>query len=186
MVRFAISGTVLTVLALMLCATTALAIEKIKLDDKYDDAQRVNEASKHEAVMKFAEELGRFREELLRNDKNELTRIFGAASDRDLADFAMPVAQPRMVFVPGLRNPGAETQSEVYVVKDFAALKVWYLTDRKNPVALAVYFAADKALPRLTVDNIKERLAWDRERFKRLNKFVDERQAARTNGVGQA
>jgi hypothetical protein len=179
MVRFAISTAVLTVLPLMLCATTALAIEKIKLDDKYDDAQRLNEASKHQAVMKFAEELGRFREELLRKDKNELRRMFGGPSDRDLADFAMPVAQPRMIALPGLRNPGAETQSDVYAVKDFAALKVWYITDRDNPVGIAVYFAADKGFPRLKADNINERLAWDQERFNRLVKFVEERQAAK-------
>lgn len=179
MVRFVISATVLTVLALMLCATTALAIEKIKLDDKYDDAQRIDEASKQQAVMKFAEELGRIRQELLRKDKKELRRIFGGPSGRDLADFAMPVAQPRMIALPGLRNPGAETQCELYVVKDFAALKVWYLTDRDNPVAIAFYFAADKAFPRLKVDNLNGRLAWDRERFNRLIKFVKEPQAAK-------
>ena len=177
MVRFAFSATVLTALALTLCATTAQAIEKVKLDDEYDDAQRVEEASKHEAVVKFAEELGRFRQQLLRKDRGELRGIFGGPSGRNLADHAMPIAQPRMIALPGLRNPGAETQSEVYAIKDFAALKTWYLTDRDHPVAIAIYFAADKAFPRLKVDNLNERLAWDRERFQRLVKFVEAQQA---------
>jgi hypothetical protein len=179
MVRFAFSATVLTVLALMLCATPALATEMVNLDDKYDDAQRVGEASKHEAVKKFAEELGRFRQLLLRKDKRELRGIFGIPSARNLADYAMPVAQPRIIALPGLRNPGAQTRCEVYAVKDFAALKFWYLTDRDQPVAIVVYFAADKAFPRLKVDNLNERLAWDRERFQRLVKFMETQQAAK-------
>jgi hypothetical protein len=178
MVRSAYSATVLAVLVLLLCATTALAVEKIKLEDKHDDDQRVDEASKHEAVVKFAEELGRFRQQLLAKDKGELRRIFGDPLSQDLADYAMPVAQPRIIALPGLRNPGAETQSAVYAVKDFAALKVWHITDRGKPVAIAFYFAADKAFPRLKGDNLNERLAWDRKRFQRLVKFVEAQQAA--------
>jgi hypothetical protein len=178
MVRCALSATVLAVLLLLLCATTALAVEKIKLEDKHDDDQRVDEAAKQEAVVKFAEELGRFGQQLLAKDKGELRQIFGDPLSRDLADYALPVAQPRMIALPGLRNPGAETQSEVYVIKDFAALKVWHITDRDKPVAIAFYFAADKVFPRLKADNLDERLAWDRERFQRLVKFVKEQQAA--------
>jgi hypothetical protein len=67
----------------------------------------------------------------------------------------------------------------VYAIKDFAALKFWYLTDRDHPVAMAVYFAADMAFPKLKGDNLSERLAWDRERFQRLAKFLAARQAAK-------
>jgi hypothetical protein len=112
-------------------------------------------------------------------DRGELRRIFGGPSNRDVTDYAMPVAQPRLIALPGLRNPGVETQSEVYAIKDFAALKVWYLTDRDHPVAIAVYFATDKAFPKLKGDNLSERLAWDRERFHRLAKFVAAQQAAK-------
>jgi hypothetical protein len=169
----------LAVLVVLLCATTALALEKIMLEDKHDDAQRVGEVSKHEAVVKFAEDLGRFRQRLLAKGKGELRRIFGDPSSRDLEHYAMPLAQPRLIALPGLRNPGAETQSEVYAVKDFAALKVWYITDRDKPVAIAFYFTANKAFPRLKADNLNERLAWDRKQFQRLVTFVETQQAAK-------
>jgi hypothetical protein len=172
--RFIVSAFALVVLTLAFWPTNVWAIEIFELDDKQDDDQRIRNAANQEPVKKFAEELKRFRLELLEKDKGELRQIFRGPSTRDVTNWAMPVAQPRMIVLPGKRNAGAGTFSEVYAVKDFAALKVWYITDREKPVALLVYFAADKTFPKLTADNLDQRLRWDREHFQRLQKLVKE------------
>jgi hypothetical protein len=48
------------------------------------------------------------------------------------------------------------------------------------PVAqprLLVYLKVDRAFPKLTRDNLMERLAWDRDGFAKLVKVVESRQA---------
>jgi hypothetical protein len=175
--HFIVSSIALVVVTLAFWPTNVWAVEIIGLDDRQDDDQRIRNAANQEPVKKFAEELKRFRQDLLEKDKGDLRQIFRGPSPRDVTNWAMPVAQPRMIVLPGLRNLGAKTVTEVYAVKDFAALKVWYITDRERPVALVVYFAADRTFPKLTGDNLDQRLRWDRDHFDRLQKLIKELEA---------
>ena len=83
---------VITILAVMLCPAAASAIERVKLDDRYDDAQRLQEVSRKEAVRLFADDLEQFRQEMLRKTRRELHQLFGGPTEPKLADFALPVA----------------------------------------------------------------------------------------------
>jgi hypothetical protein len=151
--------------------------ERSQLVDKQDDTRLVAEAANNDAVKKVAGELDRFRNDLLQTDSGKLRKLFGG-STLDLEKFALPVAQPRTIVLPGLRNPNAETRIDTFAIGDFAALRVWSITDRDKPVAVAIYFAADKTFPRLTAVNLSDRLTWDQGRFDRLIKFVSEKQSA--------
>jgi hypothetical protein len=175
MIRFTVSEIALILLCLMLRPTIAQAVEIIRLQDHQDDAQRIEAVSKQESVRKFAEELGKFREKMLAKDQEELRRDYGPSA-MYIGDWAMPVAQPRTIALPGLRNGGATTYSEWYVFKD-AALKFWFISDRPKPVAMVVYFLPAKGFPKLNADNLSTRLAWDREHFQRMVKAVEERAA---------
>jgi hypothetical protein len=165
--------------ALMVFATRASAIERIGLSDPQDDPQRIQAVWQKEAVRAFEAKIERIRGELLAKGPEDIRRILGRPSDQDLKTYAFPVAQTRIICLPGLRQVDAQTRSDVHVVKDFAAVKIWYLTDRKNPVAAVIYLNVDKAFPKLTADNLKERLAWDGARLDRLAKVIERRQSGR-------
>ena len=89
----------------------------------------------------------------------------------------MPVAQPRGVALSGIDAGGRwnKSHTEFYPVGAFG-VEVWYGYDGKSPVAVFVYFKADPDFPKLTTSNVQERLAWDRDRFAKLVKLIEDRQ----------
>ncbi len=58
--------------------------------------------------------------------------------------------------------------TDFYILKDVAALEVYYGCDGEMPEAIVFYFPTDKDFPKLTRDNLAKRLAWDESHLKNM------------------
>ena len=110
---------------------------------------------------------------------DEMERMFGKPTKMPENTYAMPVVQPRGYGMPGARSTKGKDHTAFYAVADFAGLEVRYGADGKSARWVVVYFKVDKTFPKLTSDNLKERLAWDEERLLKLTKLVEERQKSK-------
>jgi hypothetical protein len=85
------------------------------------------------------------------------------------------------VGLPGIRSTDPKMNkdhTEFYRLGDTAGLTIFYSTDGVTPTAIVVFFRADNSFTRLTRDNLKDRLAWDRMRLKQLTEHLERRRAA--------
>ena len=56
-----------------------------------------------------------------------------------------------------------------------AALEVYYNRGGAYAEAITFYFATDKDFPKLTKDNLAQRLAWDEDHFKKLLSYCEKK-----------
>ena len=68
--------------------------------------------------------------------------------------------------------------TDFYIIKDVAALQVYYQIDGESPACFVFYFPTDKDFPKLTKDNLAKRLKWDEDHLKKLTGYVEKRTVA--------
>jgi hypothetical protein len=169
---------VIASMVLLLSAGSAPAgIERILWDD-CDDATIVRAVHEQKDVVKFQQKLDDFEKKLFPLKEKDFIALFGKSQAKPPKTYAMPVAQSRGLVLSGLRSGDPKDNkdhTEFYVIKDVAALEVWYQINGESPAAVIFYFPTDKDFPKLTNDNLAKRLAWDDDHFKKLVAHFDKR-----------
>jgi hypothetical protein len=158
-------------LTLLLAGSPACAVVFLSLDDEFDDWGLVSKARDRPAVKSARSKLDEFKRSLLRLKERDFVALFGRPQPKPARTYAMPVAQPRGLALSGIRysDPAMnKDHTDFYVVPGVAALEVYFGIDGESPAAIVLYFAAGKDFPKLRKDNLEKRLAWDADRFKRL------------------
>jgi hypothetical protein len=149
------------------------------LPNDLDDRKLVGEVHDQEAVKAFRKELDEFVEMLSKHKQPALEKLLGKPAGRSPKGYALPVAQPRLIGRSGRRYADEKLNKdhrEFYPIEQFAGIEVWYGIDGKSPGLVLVRFKADKTFPKLTKNNLKDRLAWDRARFLKLTRVIKKRQ----------
>jgi hypothetical protein len=108
----------------------------------------------------------------------DIEAMFGKPRPKADRTFAMPVAQPRGFGMSGLRHVDEKLNKdhkEFYLVGTFAALEIYYSLDGVSPNVILLHFRVDDTFPRLTKDNLRERLRWEQERWQKLEAYYEKR-----------
>ena len=164
-----------------LFAGNASASILIFLGDDFDKVKQVVAAANDPAVKTYSADLDRLKQRLRLLKERDVIALFGKPVPQPAKTFAMPVAQPRGLGLSGLRHTDPKKNKdhdEFYRVGDTAGLRIYYALDGVTPTAIVVYFRADNSFPKLTRDNLKDRLGWDRMRLKQFTEHLDRRRAA--------
>jgi len=130
-----------------------------------------------DAVKKFRADLESFQSAWAKLSEAEVEKLLGKPRARPAKTYAVPVAQPRVMITSGVGVFGEAPMDhkEFYPVGDGAGIEVWY--GRGNtPEVVIVYLKVDEAFRKLPEEGLKERLAWDQERFTKLAKVIEDRQ----------
>jgi hypothetical protein len=164
------------ILALLVFTFSALASLEMTLVDDFDDYFLVRTVSDQKAVRLFRKDLDEFKEKLRKMQEVEIEKRLGGPVAWRKKTYALPVAQEREIALGGLRFTDSKRHTSFYAVSHFGGVEVWYSHDGETPEAVIVYLKVDNYFPKLTSGNLEKRLAWDRERFTKLMKFVEERE----------
>jgi hypothetical protein len=170
----------LTLVAFLVASSPALAVRFLLLDDELDDIQLVRQAQDQPAVKPLWEKIDEYQGGLLRLKERDFIALFGKAQAKPAKTFAMPVSQSRVLRLSGIRyaDPARnKDHRDFYVIKDVAALEVYYHIDGESPGVVILYFPAGKDFPRLGKDNLEKRLAWDADHLRRLRAHTEARMA---------
>jgi hypothetical protein len=173
--------TLAVLFAFGLFAENASASILILLRDEFDDSPKIIAAANDPAVKTFRADLDALKDRLRLLKERDVIALFGKSVPKPAKTFAMPVGQPRGLGLSGLRYTDPKKNkdhTEFYRIGDTAGLKIYYALDGVTPMAIVVYFRADNSFPKLTRDNLKDRLAWDRMRLRQLTDHLDRRRAA--------
>jgi hypothetical protein len=144
--------------------------------DQADDFDLILAAADHPAVTTSREDLDRVERWILVRQLPEIERTLGKPVPRP-ADrvYAMPVAQPRVIMLSGLRYTDEKLNkhhTDFHPVGDVGAVEIRYGIGGERPAAVVVYLAVDEAFPKLTEENLARRVAWDRRRFRELVRII--------------
>ena len=150
-----------------------------EISDEFDNLIAVNAVRDRDTVTAFRAQIAKFEESLLQRKMGEIERLVGAPVPMPLKSYALSIAQPRLVALPGAGRLPSKRHTRFYRVQDSGGLQVWYGDDGETPILVVVRLKVDKSFPRvpdLSPKNLAARLAWERERFDKLVKFVEERE----------
>jgi hypothetical protein len=116
---------------------------------------------------------------LTKNEQAGIEKLLGKPRTKPASTYALPLAQPRRLLMSGigLLDKNSKRHDEFYPVADIGAIEVWYGLSGKSVEAIVIYLKVDKAFAKLTDKNLKERLAWDKERFDKMLKILEKRQS---------
>ncbi len=167
MVRIALSG---IVLVFGLISRSRADVTEI-VGDEFDDFALVLAVADDEAVKVFRKDVEAFASTILRKEEAEIEDLLGKATAKPAKTYTMPIAQPRIFGIPGFGN----TVARFYTVADSGGVEVYYSESARRAVAIIVYLKVAKDFPSLTGKNLRERLAWDKQRFTALVKAVNAR-----------
>jgi hypothetical protein len=168
----------LAVIVVCLLVTGASAVIKFYLDE-IDDAIIINAVADAEKVKESCKEIQELEKHLLKLDSVALTALLGKPVTKPAKTYAMPVGETRGLALSGLRlaednRPDSDFVS-FHPVGDFAAVEAYYSRynqDGPNPLAIRIYLKVDKAFPKLTKDNLDQRLAWDQGQLRKLVEHI--------------
>lgn len=173
-----IRSCLLAFIAVGVLVTEASAIIVMYLDD-VDDARIINAVADTDKVKesrKDVQELGRL---LMKLNRVTLTALLGKPAAKPAKTYAMPVGEIRGLALSGVRRADDKRPDSDFVsfhpIGDFAAVEVYYSRynqDGDTPLAVRIYLKVDKTFPKLTKDNLDQRLAWEQERLKKLTEHI--------------
>jgi len=169
---------VLSSIFVLLLADSSPAVIYMFLEDEFDDRALVRAVHEEKEVVKFRQKLDDFENKLLPLKEKDFIALFGKPQEKPAKLYAMPVAQPRGFGLSGLRYGDEKMNkdhTEFYVIKDVAALEVYYQINGESPAAIVFYFPTDKDFPKLTKDNLAKRLSWDDAHLKQLQAHFEKR-----------
>jgi hypothetical protein len=169
---------ILALLVVGALVTEASAVILLYLDD-VDDMRIVNAAANAEKVKVSCKELLELGNQLLKLKKPDLESLLGKSAEKPAKTYAMPVGEMRSLTLSGLRefndNRPEKDMVSFYPLSDFAAVEVYYSRHNQagdTPLAVRFYLKVDKTFPKLTKDNLDQRLAWEQGRLKKLAEHI--------------
>ena len=164
----------LPLLATLLLAAPARAQLITAVEDGFDDRKLVIAAQRDSDVA----ESGRIMEELkarLRELKKPgFEKLFGEPVPFPDKTYALPVCEPRMIGLPGLRHADEAKNKDhwaFYAVGEESGVQVYFGLDGETPGLILFRFRPNHAFSKLTEDNLGNRVSWDLDRFDRLLYF---------------
>lgn len=175
MLRFSLAA-----LSVLLLVANAQASIFLLLTDEVDDGDIVQRVREDADVKALAKDFDTLRRQLYPLKERDFEVLFGKPARKPAKTFAMPVAEPRALMLSGLHyaNPkDNKDHTEFYAIGDFAGMEVYYHIDGVTPQVILFYLRVDKDFPKLTKDNLTKRVAWERERLRRLPRVIEERRA---------
>lgn len=165
---------ILALLAFGVLVTEASAGIDLYLDE-FDDVRIVNAAANVDSVKVSRKELLKLGNKLLKLKRPDLESLLGKSVEKPANTYAMPVGETKNVSLPGLRdandNRPEKDMVSFYPLGDFAAVEVYYSRHNQagdTPLAVRFYLKVDKTFPKLTKDNLDQRMTWEQGRLKKL------------------
>lgn len=150
--------------------------------DQFDDPEIINAIADVEQVQEFREKLQGLADRLLKLDQVSLAAILGKSGEKPSKTFAMPLGETRNIVLSGTRSADDRRPDEDFVrfhpVSDFAAVEFYYSRQKTAgdaPLAMRIYLKVDKTFPKLTKDNLDQRMDWDRLQLRKLVKQIAKR-----------
>src|SRR5262249_45186653 len=137
---------------LVVASSVGRAVIFLMIHDPVDDHFLVDAVSGQKPVKEFAAEIRALEQTLTANKRGTIEKLFGKPAKKPEKDFAMPVAQPRMFGISGIRSADEKKNkdhTEFHPVGDFAGIEVWYGIDGETPSFALLYFKVDKTFPKL-------------------------------------
>jgi hypothetical protein len=166
-------------------ATDASAIVVLYLDE-IDDVRIVNAVANAEKVQASRKQLQELRDQLLKLKRPGLEALLGKPAPKPAKTYALPVAEARGVALPGLRDAADNRPDKDFVsfhpVGEFGAVEVYYSRHNQagdTPLAVRFYLKVDKAFPKLTKNNLEERLRWEQGRLQKVAEQIGKGKQAR-------
>jgi len=156
--------------------TTHAVIMRI-VEDEFDNRTAVNSVSTNANVVDFRKEIDAVRAGLMMLKERDFIALFGQSVQMPEQSYAMPIGQHRGYTISGLRYSDPDKNLdhiEFYVIGE-TGIKVHYSTDGISPAAILFYLKVDDTFPRLTEENLNERLAWDRRKFEGFKVHLNRR-----------
>jgi hypothetical protein len=171
-------SSILAFIAAGLLVTEASAVVKFYLDE-IDDARIINAVADTVKVKESRKEIQQLEKHLPKLDRVALAAVLGKPAQKPAKTYAMPVGEIRGLALSGLRLAGDDRPDSDFVsfhpVGDFAAVEAYYSRynqDGPNPLAIRIYLKVDKGFPKLTKDNLDQRLAWEQVRLRKLVEHI--------------
>jgi hypothetical protein len=168
----------IAVLCVGVLATNASAVIVAYLDE-FDDAEMINTVADAPKVKVHRENLQGLSKSLLKLDQVSITAVLNKPAEKRRKTYAMPLGETRSIALSGIHDINDKQADEDFVsfhpVGDFAAVEFYYSRQREPgdvPLAARIYLKVDETFPKLTKDNLDERLAWDRTQLRKLAKQV--------------
>lgn len=168
----------LAFLAAGVLVTEASAVIVLYLDD-VDDARIINAVVDTDKVKESRKEVQELGKPLMKLNREALAAVLGKPAAKPAKTYAMPVGEIRALALSGVRKANDNRPDSDFVsfhpVGDFAAVEVYhsrYNQDGDIPLAVRIYLKIDKTFPKLTKDNLDQRLAWEQERLKKLAEHI--------------
>jgi hypothetical protein len=141
-----------SVILLALVASSAPAPIILKIHDEVEEYALIDAVSGQKPVKDFRAEIGALEKTLTANNRAKIEKILGKPAQKPGKDYAMPVGQPRMIMISGLRYADEKLNkdhTEFYPVHDFAGIEVHYGIDGESSQYALLYFKVDKTFPKL-------------------------------------
>jgi hypothetical protein len=163
-------------MGLFALALSVYGVEYTYLRDDFDEMELVRPVSAEESVNSFRKKLDDFKDRLGGMKEADIEKLFERIESIPRKTYALPVAERRVLAIPGFRRSDSKRHCELYAAKDLGIIIIFYGNDGESPWKTVVYFKVDKDFPTLTATNLEQRLAWDRQRLDKLAKYVEERE----------
>ena len=147
--------------------------------DEFDDVRIVNATANVDSVKVSRKELLELGNQLLKLKRPDLESLLGKSVEKPAKTYAMPVGETKNVSLPGAfaanDNRPEKDMVSFHPLGDFAAVEVYYSRNNQagdTPLAVRFYLKVDKTFPKLTKDNLDQRLAWEQGRLKKLAEHI--------------
>jgi hypothetical protein len=178
-----------TVLGLVIPVSEASAIIVAYLDE-FDDPETINAVADVEQIKRCRAETQKLASQLQKLEPATLEALLGKPGKKQRKTYAMPLGETRSIALSGLREVNDKRPDEDFVsfhpVGDFAAVEFYYSRQRKPndaPLAARIYLKVDDTFPKLTKDNLDQRLAWERTQLEKLVKHISNKAGALPSGA---
>jgi hypothetical protein len=168
---------ILALLAVGILITGASATVLVYLDE-IDDMEIIKAVADAEKVKESRRELQELRDELLKLKRPSLDALLGKPKEKPAKVYAMPIAETKSVALPGLRAADDKRPDSDFVsyhpLGEFAAVEVFYSRNQAGdtPIAIRFYLKVDKTFPKLTKDNLDQRLVWEQGQLRKLGEHI--------------
>jgi hypothetical protein len=169
--------------------TDVSAIIQLYLDE-FDDVRIIHAVAEAERVKESRKDLKELGSHLLKLDRVVLAAILAKPAEKPAKTYAIPLGEMRSIALSGLRDANDKRPDKDFVtfhpVGDFAAVEFYYSRHKSavdTPLAVRFYLKADRAFPKLTKDNLDQRLAWDRGQLRKLVEHIGKKAEGLPSGA---
>jgi len=145
------------------------------VEDEFVNREEIVEYTQDQNIIEFTKEVDQFKDKLLLLKERDFIALFGENVEMPQKTFTLSISEPRSVGLPGVRYADPllnKDHTDFYMISGFAGLKIFYHIDGVSPAYILIYFHVDDDF---SMESVVQRLAWDKNRFKRLVSWFEKR-----------